>query len=73
MDGADYVMAEKKIENRGWNYICLTEQKEVTRDGSIVLKRLRNSWNDSDSGVRRHRADAVQKHRHPGKGTGGSL
>ena len=37
VDGADYVMAEKKIENRGWNYICLTEQKEVTRDGSIVL------------------------------------
>ena len=31
VDGADYVMAEKKIENRGWNYICLTEQKEVTR------------------------------------------
>ena len=37
VDGADYVMAEKKIENRGWNYICLTEQKEVTRDGTIVL------------------------------------
>lgn len=37
VDGADYVMTEKKIENRGWNYLCLTEQKEVTRDGTIVL------------------------------------
>lgn len=37
VDGAAYVMTEKKIENRGWNYLCLTEQKEVTRDGTIVL------------------------------------
>lgn len=37
VDGADYVLTEKKIENRGWNYICLTERSEVTRDGTIVL------------------------------------
>ena len=44
VDGADYVMAEKKIENRGWNYICLTEQKEVTRDGTIVSVSYTHLW-----------------------------
>lgn len=37
MDGVSYIMTEKKLENRGFNYICLTERGEVTRDGMIVL------------------------------------
>lgn len=37
VDGAEYVMVQRKLENRGWNYICLTERSEVTRDGAIVL------------------------------------
>lgn len=37
MDGAEYMMTQKKLENRGWNYICLTQRPEVTRDGTIAL------------------------------------
>lgn len=37
MDGAEYVMTEKKIQERGWNYVCLTNRSEVTREGNIVF------------------------------------
>lgn len=37
VDETKYVIVQKKMVNRGWNYICLTERSEVTRDGTIVL------------------------------------
>lgn len=37
LEGSEYLITEKKIENRGWNYICLTDRTEVLREGTIVL------------------------------------
>lgn len=37
LDGNEYIKTEKKIKNRGWNYICLTDRAEVSREGTIVL------------------------------------
>jgi len=36
-DGEEYVMTQKRIENRGWNYICLTGRSEVKREGAILV------------------------------------
>lgn len=37
MENAEYVMTSKKIESRGWTYICFTERAEVMREAGIVL------------------------------------
>ncbi len=37
MDGTEYAMTEKRIADRGWNYVCLTKRSEITREGGIVF------------------------------------
>ncbi len=38
IDGVEYLMTEKKIQERGWNYICLTRRSEIDREGNIVFR-----------------------------------
>lgn len=36
-EGKEYLMTKMPVEDRGWNYICLTYRSEIERDGGLIL------------------------------------
>lgn len=37
LDDSEYIMTQKNIAHRGWNYVCLTDSTEVEREAALVL------------------------------------